>query len=79
MVHIVIRQGSQADGILAYAAEVKALEDAVLQWRGSGPSEGVYLDEDAPIIKGDNVPVRDDGHREAIAAYYKHRMTNSGR
>ena len=38
------------------------------------PSQA-HLDEDAPVVSGDNVPHRDDGHISSIIAYTRGQMT----
>lgn len=52
---------------------VDTLTKAVEAWRGPDRLPP-YLDEDAPVIDGPNVPPRDRSYRDAIIAYYRDKM-----
>ena len=54
--------------------EIAALKDALMRWVLFDAPYQVHVDEQAPIIEGENVQRRDDGHREDIYAYFKARM-----
>ena len=57
-----------------YQDEIKAMEAALLKWRPPGTALKGYRDENAPTIKGPNVPPRDLSHRPAIVEYYAKKM-----
>lgn len=56
--------------------EIKRLTEAIATWRPLDMWQTEYVNEDAPIIQQPNVPKRNDGHRDAILAYTRARMTN---
>jgi arylsulfatase A-like enzyme len=58
----------------AYQAEIAVFREALLRWALFDTPSPTHLDEDAPIIAGDNVPRPGDGHKEASAAYFRARM-----
>ena len=51
-----------------------ALESALRGWRDPELKSDVYLDLNAPVISGPNVPPRDNSHRAAIIKYYEEKM-----
>ena len=55
----------------AYAELIAELREALLTWALFDARTPTYLDEDAPVIKGDNVPARDDGHIAAQTVYFR--------
>ena len=57
-----------------YRDEIKSLEAALLKWRPPDTTFKGYHDENAPTIKGPNVPPRDLSHRPAIIEYYAKQM-----
>ena len=57
----------------AYAGDVAALRQALVEWRGPNPILDTVLDEEAPQIDQPNVP-RDLSHRDAMIAYTREKM-----
>ena len=57
-----------------YADTVSELREATARWALFDAHTQTYLDVDAPVISGANVPARDDGHAEAMAAYFAERI-----
>lgn len=55
----------------AYGEEIKDLTRAIGQWRPDDRNREIQLDENAPVIRGPNVPPRDLSHRPAIIEYYE--------
>lgn len=53
------------------AASVAAHREALYRWLAFEAPPIVYRDEAAPQTGADNVPARDDGHREAMLAYFE--------
>ncbi len=53
---------------------LQSLTESFEEWRGWDFNSEVYVDEDAPIIDSANARDYDDGHREAIEAYFDTRM-----
>jgi arylsulfatase A-like enzyme len=58
----------------AYRADIADLRSALGRWALFGAPSLVYRDERAPIIGGDTVPVREDGHEERACDYFRSRM-----
>ncbi|MBN1249316.1 MAG: sulfatase-like hydrolase/transferase [Anaerolineae bacterium] len=58
----------------ASAETVATMRDALLRWALFDAHSQVYLDYDAPVIGGDHVPERDDGHVEAMVKYFEEKM-----
>ena len=58
----------------AYADDVAALRECLLRWALFDAPSRVHLDYDAPIIPGDHVPARDDGHVAEMVAYFERKM-----
>jgi arylsulfatase A-like enzyme len=54
----------------AYAQDIAALRDALLQWALFDARTQAHVNPDAPVIEGPNVPERGDGHAEAMADYF---------
>ncbi len=54
----------------SHAEVIAELREALLTWSLFAARTPTYLDYDAPLIKGRNVPARDDGHVEAQTAYF---------
>jgi arylsulfatase A-like enzyme len=59
----------------AYRDEIEAMQKQLLQWALFDSPSPVHLDRDAPVIAGQNVPWRDDGHVEESIAYFQSKMT----
>jgi len=57
-----------------YGEEIQAFKDALMRWMLFDFPSKTHLDEDGPIISGDNVPAQDDGHREEMYQYFKSKM-----
>lgn len=55
----------------AHREDIERLTDAIRQWQPAGKRQEAWLDENAPIIRGPNVPPQDLSHRPAIIAYYE--------
>jgi arylsulfatase A-like enzyme len=62
----------------AYASALQELRDRLLAWTLFDANSHVYVDHDAPRIAGPNVPAREDGHAEEMAAYFRARMEEEG-
>jgi arylsulfatase len=58
----------------AYAQDITALWEALLQWALFDARSHPHVDHDAPVIEGSNVPRREDGHAEAMADYVQEQM-----
>ncbi len=58
----------------ACADTIAVLREALAHWALFDARTQTYLDEDAPVISGVNVPTRDDGHVEEMAAYFAERI-----
>jgi hypothetical protein len=58
----------------AYAQDVTALRDVLLQWALFDARSHPHVDPTAPVIEADNVPERGDGHAEAMADYVFEQM-----
>ncbi len=58
----------------AYRKEIRKYKEAIVTFRGEPRASKPYLDENAPIIQQPNVPTRNDGHRDAMQAYYAAKM-----
>lgn len=61
------------DGHPDFIEEQRRLAAVLRDWR-PGPLSEPYLDEDAPIVKGDHVRHPRDGHRATIEAYFAEKM-----
>jgi arylsulfatase A-like enzyme len=61
-------------GDAQYQREIGELSRAIDLWRPPNVAAKSYLDENAPEIHRPNVPLRDDNHREEMAAYFRKRM-----
>jgi hypothetical protein len=46
----------------------------LLDWLAFDARSQVHVDDGGPVIEGDNVPPRDDGHREAMNAWFHEMM-----
>jgi len=57
-----------------YQPTIAALKQRLLAWMLFEGRSRVHLDYDAPVIDGSNVPQRDDGHVDEMAAYFARRM-----
>lgn len=58
----------------AYADDVAALRERLLHWALFDAPSRVHLDYDAPVIAGDNVPLRGDGHVAEMVDYFARKM-----
>ncbi len=58
----------------AHASTVNRLRDGLLQWALFDAPSRPYVDHDAPVITGDNVPDRAGDHAEQMATYFRARM-----
>ncbi len=58
----------------AYQDEIKRLTQALEAWRGPNVAAKAYVDENAPVIAGANVPRRDDDHRKQMMSYAREKM-----
>jgi arylsulfatase A-like enzyme len=57
-----------------FQREIDRLSQAIASWRPPDIPVKTYLDEDAPVIRQPNVPLRNDNHREEMIAYFRKRM-----
>ena len=55
--------------------EIAGYRDALLRWALFDSASPVHLDEGAPVIQGENVPDRGDGHWDELYAYFDRKMT----
>ncbi len=55
----------------ACTAPIMELRDALMEWMLFSARTHTYLDYDAPLISGSNVPAPDDGHVESQMAYFR--------
>ncbi len=60
-------------GDIGLAEVEQDLKRAIHEWRPEAPSKA-YVDEDAPQISAPNVPVRGDGHKADMEAYFTRKM-----
>jgi arylsulfatase len=59
---------------MRYREEIETYRALITRWILFDAPSPVYLDENAPVIKGENVPVTGDGHREESDAYFRSKM-----
>ncbi len=57
-----------------YQDEIVRFKEAITAWQGSSKLGDTYIDENAPQIKGSNVPPLDRSHRKEIISYYQKKM-----
>ena len=57
-----------------YGAEIQEFREALMRWALFDFPSKTHLDEAGSVIEGENVPDRDDGHREEMYQYFKSRM-----
>ncbi|MHC5056890.1 MAG: sulfatase family protein [Planctomycetota bacterium] len=69
---------ADVSGDAAYADDLAELRTAVGNWRDPSRLPKTHLDEQAPVIRRPNVPARDDGYRDRIAAWYGARVDATG-
>ncbi len=65
---------SDASQRVEYKKEMDRFRKAIEAWEGPDPFPDPYLDENAPQIRGANVPPSDGSHRPGIIEYYRRRM-----
>ncbi|MHA1732994.1 MAG: sulfatase-like hydrolase/transferase [Promethearchaeota archaeon] len=57
-----------------HSGDVESLEGALFNWLAFEARSPVHLDEDGPVVAGENVPARGDGHRERAVEYFRRKM-----
>jgi arylsulfatase len=61
-------------GEARHAAEIERLARAISSWRDPGIRPKPYLGETAPVVRGPNVPLPDDNHRQEMIDYFRKKM-----
>lgn len=62
-----------------YKIEIEEYKNRLFRWMLFEAPTPIYLDEDAEVIKGENVLSRSHGHRENATEYFRNKMKNSSR
>lgn len=62
----------------AYAHDRRELEHAIARWMMFDCRTPTHLDENAPVLRAENVPERGDGHRRREAEIFRRRMAAWG-